>query len=111
MKRPDSATASALFHCIPDLFAASVGSRATPQPVTLSETDREIARRYGAGESLAIISQVLGLTLAVVRRILKRMAVPLRPKYPVTGPHEHTILGNARRRQGHQGDQRPAGNE
>jgi hypothetical protein len=70
----------------------SVGVAVTrPSPVT-SATEAEIVRRYHAGDSPARIGQALGLGAGVVRRVLKRLAVPPRPKCPVSGPHEQAIL-------------------
>lgn len=57
-----------------------------------SATASEVARRYRSGESLAGIAASLGLGRFVVRRILARQGIPLRPRRPASGPHLQAIL-------------------
>lgn len=57
-----------------------------------SDTANEVARRYRAGESQAGIALSLGLARTVVRRVLDQLAVPIRPKFPASGPHQQAIL-------------------
>lgn len=74
------------------MFTGSAKIAVTNSILVNSDAEAAIAARYQIGESLATIAQTLGLGRAVVRRVLKRLAVPPRLKCPVSGPHEQAIL-------------------
>jgi hypothetical protein len=74
------------------MFAESVGTDAHRSLVVCSDKQAEIAKRRSDGESLATISRATGLGIGVLRRIVKELALPPRPRCPVSGPHERTIL-------------------
>src|SRR5581483_6433348 len=83
---------SALFHLLASIFSVSVATPVSYELSVSADTAAEIARRYRSGESQAAIASSLGLGRSVVRNVLAKQAVPIRPKCPASGPHQETIL-------------------
>jgi transposase-like protein len=59
---------------------------------TSSDVEAMIAELHLAGKSIMAIAKAVGISANAVRRILKRLAMPSRPRYPASGKRQPAIL-------------------
>jgi DNA-binding NarL/FixJ family response regulator len=57
-----------------------------------SDVEAMIAELHLAGKSIAAIVKVVGASARIVRRVLKLLAMPPRPRSPASGTRQPTIL-------------------